>query len=200
METIVQIGVAHAIDHVYDIIKNKNFENVFAILIEPNIHSIPLIKKQYELLKTKVISNIAISYYDGTIPVYFNNYESGDSQHASVKESHLHIHGDTSQNITKVDVLCFSLNTYLNKIFHFDDKTVIDSLYIDTEGHDCDILLNTDFSKLNISKIYFEVTHSENTFSGSNTEKYKNTRLHLEHYGYIETQINNDSATFIKNQ
>jgi hypothetical protein len=34
METIVQISVAHAIDHVYDIIKNKNFENVFATFIK----------------------------------------------------------------------------------------------------------------------------------------------------------------------
>ena len=72
-------------------------------------------------------------------------------------------------------------------------------LKIDTEGHDCDILLNTDFSKLNIKEIYFETTHTEKAFSRENTEIYRNTSQHLINSGYKFIEIvNNDSAVFIK--
>lgn len=199
MKTIVQIGTCHAIDHVYDYIESQEFKNVFGIFIEPNKHSIPHIKNRYQLLTNKIISNIAISTYDGILPIYFNHYESGESQHASVRESHLYAHGNTPDIITKVDIPCLTLNTYLNKILSFDENTVIDNLYIDTEGHDCDILLNTDFSKLNIKEIYFETTHTEQAFSRENTEIYRNTSQHLLNNGYKFIEIvKNDSAVFIK--
>ena len=197
---IVQIGTCHAIDHVYDYIESQQFKIVFGLFIEPNKHSIPHIKNRYQFLTNKIISNIAISTYDGIIPIYFNHYESGDSQHASVRESHLYDHGNNPDIITKVDIPCLTLNTYLNKILSFDENTVIDNLYIDTEGHDCDILLNTDFSKLNIKEIFFEITHTEKAFSGQNTEIYRNTSQHLINSGYKfkDIAVNDGSAIFIK--
>jgi len=200
MKTILQIGTCDAQDHVYDIIKQNNFENIFGIFVEPNIHSIPLIKERYNLLKNKIISNIAITTYDGIIPIYFSDYTSGNSQHACINISHVYQHGNNADNITKVDVNCLTLNTYLNKILCFDEKTIIDNLYIDTEGHDCDIILNIDFKKLNVREIYFEIAHTEGAFTGKNTEKFKKTDNYLTNNGFsFKEIINNDSAVYIKN-
>lgn len=199
MKTIVQIGTCHADDHVFEYISKKNFKDIFGIFIEPNKNSIEHIKNKYNLLNNKIISNVAISTYDGVIPIYFNNYESGNSQHGSIKESHLYAHGNPINTITKVDVVCLTLNTYLNKILCFDENTIIDNLYVDTEGHDCDIILKTNFLKLNIKEIYFEIAHTENPFSRENTQTYKNTYQHLVNNGYKFIEIvNNDSAVFKK--
>ncbi len=184
MKTIVQIGVADANDHVNQLISSLNYDDVLGIFIEPNIHSIPHIKNRYINLKNKIISNIAISNKTGFIKIYFNNYISGNSQQASCNKEHLFAHNWKEDDIKEVDVLCFTLNDYLNSVLGFDETVIIDNLFIDTEGHDCDILLSTDFSKLNIQTIYFEITHSDGAFSGKGTKKLNDCVSYLEKCGY----------------
>ena len=184
MKTIIQIGVADGNDHVCQLISSLNYDNVFGIFIEPNIHSIPLIKNIYSNLQNKIISIIAISNKTGIVKMYFNNYTTGNSQQSSVNKEHLYAHGWKDTDIDEIEILSFTLNDYLNKILGFDSNTVIDNLFIDTEGHDCDILLSTDFSKLNIKEIYFEIAHTDGAFSGPDTKKLNDCVSYLETHGY----------------
>jgi len=198
MKIVVQIGVANADDHVYKFIEENNF-NVFGIFIEPNPHSIPLIKNKYKNLKNKVISTVGISTETGIKDIYFDSmFLSGNSQHSSINMNHVIRHGHNSLN--KFSVLCFSLNDYLNKIIGFDNSDVIDNLFIDTEGHDCDIILSTNFNLLNIKSIMFETTHSDGPFSGRNTNKFNKTDEHLKNFNYTDIHHNEGDSVYLKKE
>ena len=82
----------------------------------------------------------------------------------------------------------------------FNASDTIDNLFIDTEGHDCDILLNTDFNILNIKNIMFETTHSEGPFSGTNTNKFNETDRHLKNFNYIDIKHNDGDSVYSKKE
>lgn len=192
MKKIVQIGVANAEDHVSEFVK-KNYENYFVYLIEPNLNSISLIKNVYSFTKLKQIFNFAISTYDGTVDIYFpteNYYKFGNSQIASVNKHHLEVHmnteNDDHSSIVSKSVKCFKLNTFFENIISLQDE-YIEILFIDTEGHDCDILMTTDFKKFNVKKIVFEYAHSEGPQVCCG-EKLNNTIEYLKTFGYEEIE------------
>ena len=89
-------------------------------------------------------------------------------------------HQRTADQIKEEIVPCLDLNTLINFLIRNNE---IEYLFIDTEGHDCDILLSTDFSKLNINNIIFETAHSEGTFR-SGGQKLLETTKHLELFVY----------------
>jgi len=199
MKTIVQIGVADGDDHVFRMISENNFKDIFAIFIEPNPYSIPLIQKRYENLTTKIISNFAISDANGIIKLYFPfDYKNGNSQVASIDKNHLIQHGNPEYTLTQMNVQCFTLNTYLNYVLGLDLSTNIDTLYIDTEGHDCDIIMNIDFHKLNINNICFEFWHTDGPHSGATnmyTEKFIKTDEYLKQNKYSISKIDKESGS-----
>lgn len=192
MKTIVQIGVANADDHVFEYIKQSNDE-IFGIFVEPNPYSIPIIQTKYNFIQTKIISNIAISKYNGNIKLYLPPwFQSGDAQTASVYKNHLVAHSTPENTIQEIQVLCLTLNTYLNCILGFNSNNKIDKLFIDVEGHDCEILLSTDFSKLNINEIMFETSHTSGPMSGDKniyTDNFNLVSAHLKLYGYELKEI-----------
>lgn len=185
MKTIVQIGVSDANDHVFDLIKEIK-ENIFPIFIEPNPYCIPLIKKKYEFLPLKIISNIAISNTNENKIMYFPPwFESGDAAVASLDKQHVIAHQIPENTIKTLNVNCFTLNTFLNTILGLQTPTdSIDYLFIDTEGHDCNIILSIDFSKISFDMICFEYIHSDGFSSGMHTNKMISTNKYLEYNGY----------------
>lgn len=197
MKTIVQIGTANAEDHVLDYIKEQKFD-VFGIFIEPNPYSIAHVQKQYKDLKAKVISNIAISNKDGSIDFYLPcDFQNGNSQIASVNLDHLVKHGNSVSSIYRVTVPCYKLNSYLNRLLGFTTEQKIDTLFIDTEGHDCDIILSTDFSLLSIDQVFFEIAHTDGVFTGIETEKFKATNKHLNSFGFSMKEINKEHGSIV---
>jgi len=197
MKTIVQIGVADGNDHVFELIKNSE-ELIFPIFIEPNPYSIPLINNKYNFLKQKIISNVAISDIDGYTKMYFPPwFYTGDALVASLNKNHVISHEIPEYTIKTLEVMCFKLNTYLNTILGFCQENLINDLFIDTEGHDCDIILATDFSKINVNNICFEYIHSDGVGSGMNTKKFLNTNKHLENFGYYLQKIDKDNHNVI---
>ena len=74
----------------------------------------------------------------------------------------------------------------LLKKHSWHDKEV-EWLYIDAEGYDCDIILFTDFSKLNIKNVFFETVHSDGPFKQG--EKLERTFNWLYSHGYLKNAI-----------
>lgn len=204
MTTIIQIGVCDAKDHVFDYIKALNHDNLFAIFIDANPYSIPLIFNSYNFLHNKIISNVAISTYDGFIKLFLPPwYKTGDAQVASVNKNHVIMHQVPENFVQEIEVPCFSLNTYLNNKLKFSKNDIIDKLFIDVEGHDVDIILSTDFSRLNIKQIYFETAHTDGVHSGWNniyTSRFNQAAEYLKTFGYVLEEIHTDisSASFVK--
>lgn len=199
MKRIVQIGTERGDDHVYEMI-SKSTEPVFAIFVEPNPFCLEIIRNRYKFLETKIISNIAISDKNGVSTMHFPPwFSSGESAVASLRSNHLVNHGINEGSIVKIDILSFQINSYLNSLMGIGPNEVIDNLFIDTEGFDCDILLSTNFDQLKIKNICFEYIHSDERHiieeSGGplNTPKFKSTHAYLEQNGFVQTLVDPDS-------
>lgn len=204
MKIIVQIGVCDAKDHVQDYVKSLSQSDIFCVFIEANPYSIPLIHDAYKFLNNKIISNIAISTYTGTIKLFLPPwYKTGDAQVASVNKNHVVMHQVPENTVQEIEIPCLTLNSYLNNVLGLDVNDIIDRLYIDVEGHDVDIILSTDFSKLNIKEIFFETAHTDGTFSGTTdiyTDRFISAANHLAKFNYKLNKIYSEIATvsFIK--
>ena len=193
---IIQIGVANADDHVRDFVYN-NLESVNLYLIEPNIYSNRLIELVYSNLKNKKIYNIAITTFDGEIDMHFFDYESGNTQAASINKNHVERHNIYNLPIVTHKVVCHTRNTFLKDIAKLNE---VEHLYVDTEGHDCDIVMSIDFTTCIIKRITFEYIHSDGPFI-NNGNKINETKNYLTQNGYFEcgNDRTNGNITFCKN-
>jgi FkbM family methyltransferase len=156
-------------DHIFNILPEK-FK---AILIEP----VPYLFKQLQInYRSKYpnaeleLLNAAVSNKDGILPLYVPS-ESNDfdalphyiTQLASTVEGHIEFHAEEAgldRNavlIDKCDIQCYRLNTLIEKY----NITSIEYLYVDTEGHDYDILMDFNMNKLKPINIIFENKHMD---------------------------------------
>lgn len=179
---IVQIGANNGHDHVYEIVKEEKYN---CLLVEPNPYLIDTLKKCYGNIHKCAFEECAISTFDGSIDMHFNNIEQYDSSHSSISIDHVLEHGNKKENITTKKVKCMTLESLLRK-YNWDEEE-IEWLYIDAEGHDCDIILSTEFSKLNIKNIFFETIHSDGPFNQG--EKLERTFQWLYLHGYLKNAI-----------
>lgn len=224
MKKLIQIGAnigyADGIpDYTATILASDVFE---AILVEPNPKAMEKLKEGYKQFNYNIhYENIAISSEDGIAILYVDNYESinpenlpewvpnrnekkfddpniwvGCSPHASfnLNFQYAHLHGLGRDTITPIQVKTLTLNSLISK-YNWNNQN-IDYLFIDTEGHDCDIILSTDFSKLKINCIKFETTHSDGPFTKG--EKLNKTINYLLNYGYSVSKIETNDITLIK--
>jgi FkbM family methyltransferase len=145
-------------------IKNKNI-----ILIEPVPYLYNELLKNYEkksMDNTIIFKNIAVSNTDGILQLYipspindWANNPSYASQLASTNEEHLKKHLPNLL-IDRINVKCYRLNTLIKE----NSITSIDTLLVDTEGHDYTILMDLDLSILKPKNIEFENSHMDGTF------------------------------------
>ena len=79
----------------------------------------------------------------------------GCSPHASldINFQHSHLHGLGRDIITELPVTLLTLDNLIKK-YQWENEE-IEYLLIDTEGHDCDIILSVDFTKYKIKNIKF---------------------------------------------
>jgi len=180
---LVQIGSAEGNDHVTEIIKEN--KNIIGILVEPNPTNFLLLKENYKNIKNLFFENLAISTKNSEINLYV---EPGEiSHHGSINYNHLIMHDHNPKGIKTLKVQAITLQTLLDK-YNLTEH-IVDYLFMDTEGHDCDIILNTDFSKFKIKNICFESFHADGPFKQG--IKLIKTINHLEEYGYkVDTNKN----------
>jgi len=178
LKKLVQIGANKGYDHVFEKVKNQKYE---CLLVEPNPYSLEHLRECYADFDNCHFDECAITTYDGKIEMHFNDIDSGDSSHSSISLDHVVKHNNKLSNITSQNVSCMKLETLLEKYgWHTSE---IDWLYIDAEGHDCDIILSVDFSKLNIKNIFFETVHSDGVFTQGN--KLQKTIEYLNSFNYL---------------
>jgi FkbM family methyltransferase len=177
---IVQIGSHDGMDEVREMVKEGLYS---CLLVEPNPTPFSHLEHNYSFTKNCIFENCAVSDHDGEICIHFSTFDSAvsNSMHSSVDLAHVLRHGTPPENIDTQRVKCFTLHSLLEK--HGWDREEVDHLYIDAEGHDCDIILSTDFSRLNISSVTFETTHTDGAFMRG--EKFERTVRHLDGHGYF---------------
>ena len=187
---IIQIG-SHVGDTFNDKVYGISEQAKKLILVEPVPYLFEQLKINYNK-KFKDTSHIkfvnkAISSYDGkmelTIPSPTNDFSKFPywaDQLASFNSEHIkkHIPNLLTETIL-VDMM--SLNSLLRE-YNIDH---IDELYLDTEGHEFEILNNFSFCVKPI-KIYFEYKHIDGTYSVGNKFNILMNKLKL--LGYIITE------------
>ena len=142
-------------------------DDITYILIEPVPYLFEELCNNYKNKKNVILLNIAISNYEGNLDLYIpslkNNFDllpSHANQLASVNENHLIIH-IPNLIIDKITIKCKTINQIIKEY----NINILDSIYIDTEGHDYDILMELDLSKVKPYNIIFENKHMDGTNS-----------------------------------
>jgi FkbM family methyltransferase len=194
---IIQIGACGGKDHVTESL-TRPLANTTIHLIEPldnNFAKLQINYKNIAAINQVIFYKCAISTFTGKIPLYcqknIRNPNNLD-EHCSISYDHLLAHGHQN-NIEKIEADCYTLNDFIDK---FNIKGIIDYLYIDTEGHDCDILLSINFDNLDINNIFFEQVHSDGPFSKG--RKLEQTISYLTSHNYTIKQNSGFDILFTK--
>ena len=178
--TIVQIGCNNGKDHVLEFcLKNK--EGIEAIhLVEPNPEALEDCKQTYSDFRQARFYNLAIVPNDAdSIDLHIPRSKSFNA-HASTLTNHLTSHGHIDFNTINIP------STNLGRFFDSNNITKCDRLYIDTEGLDCEIILNLDIEKHNIRRIEFEILHTDGVFTRG--QNYNSCIEKLKTLGYKATE------------
>jgi FkbM family methyltransferase len=178
--TIVQIGCNNGKDHILDFCQ-KNKDGIEAIhLIEPNPEALEDCKQTYSDFKQARFYNLAIVPNNvESINLYIPQGKS-NNVHASTIENHLKAHEHS--NFDTINVSALNLNAF----FDSNNITKCDRLYMDTEGLDCEIVLNFDIVKYNVGRIEFETLHSDGFFTKG--QNYNSCIEKLKTLGYKATE------------
>jgi FkbM family methyltransferase len=168
------------------------------ILIEPVPYLFSQLVNNYEEKSkenTIIFKNIAVSNSDGFLQLYIpsplNNWSVNPphaSQLASIHEEHLKKHLPYLL-VDRINVKCYRLNTLIKE----HCITSIDTLLVDTEGHDYDILMDLDLTVLKPKVIEFENSHMDGTFIRG--KKYTELLNHLLANGYTIVKENEYDTT-----
>jgi FkbM family methyltransferase len=156
----VQIGSNKGYDDFTDLLVGKNVEKL--IMVEPFFEHNVSLAECYEHITNKVIENIIITDDSSkdTERMYFHPQDSNHSNKfelASLNRQHsLKIRNHYSDN----EIVYRELpSTTINNLFDKHNITIIDLLFIDTEGYDDKIIYNIDFSRFTIKELYYENLH-----------------------------------------
>ena len=172
---ILQIG-AHIGNSSNDPLYNTCLNNKSLILIEPVPFLFDILVHNY---KVKCITeninveclNIAVSDKDGFIDMYAPSNKCNlselpywISQLGSMTDEHFHNHNIFERfpdfKVEKINVECKTINTIIKE----KDIATIDTLIVDTEGHDYTILNILDLSHIKPTNIVFEHKYMDGTY------------------------------------
>jgi len=178
---IVQIGCNDCNDHLLDYIKENYSQINNLILIDPNenrIKNCHNVYEQFDNINIKIIPKAINAENKDQLILYYNPNES-NGHHTSVHRQHLVDHKHNESDITEKTFPSIQLNDLLDEY----NISIIDRLYVDTEGYDIDILRSIDHDRFKIKYIQFESTHSDGAFSGF-TQKLSDFINELKELGY----------------
>lgn len=181
---IVQIGANASNDDLSQHILSNYSELEFGLFVEPNSLHVESIKDCYSNYTNIVVENIAIKsplQHEETLEIFYHtndypNYELASCDIEHIKK-HLwcpHLHRDGEGEIKSFQVPCITIDALFDKY----SITELDWLYLDVEGLDAQILLNTDWKKYKIKRIEFEYLHL-----GEDADKIKDMMIDM---GYTQ--------------
>ena len=175
MISFMQIGTSNADDHCYNFVKDKDIE--FGVLVEPMIEMMDLAKKCYgSLLEEKNINTetIAIVPEDRKKDKVTIYYHWPNTAFNSIFKEHTNSF-DQPDELKSFEVDAMTINQLFDKY----SVTILDYLFIDTEGLDGEILMSIDLNKYSIKEIIFEHGHLHRGKYG-----YRELRDKFEFFGY----------------
>lgn len=171
-----------------DYIKSISHDiNYRIILIEPNPINIPYLKACWENYLKAEIYPIGICLEKSknqSITFYYADEDGPHFQVFSMNREHVLFH--YPDNLIKEKVIeCLSLRDFIQK---YVGNEIIEILALDIEGIDADILLETDFTKVNCNVLSFEYIHlgdnAKKVFNKLATEGFIFAGRGLDHNGY----------------
>ena len=195
---LVVIG-AHNASGLEELINNQTQK---VLLIEPVHYNFNSLKEKFHSNKNVLLEKAGVSDSSEQKKFYFVKQDSitklgkeWASGIGSFKKQHLLDHHRKRFKITEEDI---GIDEIQIKTFSDVCKKYniieIDFLFIDTEGHDYNIINSIDFSNIKINKIKFEYKHLDGTFVyEKNLPKLKNMFKELK---YIETEFDDENITF----
>ncbi len=179
---IVQIGCNNCDDHVFELV-SKNADSIETlIVVDPLAKCVEVAKQKYAFLSERlIVVQCAISTTVGVAPFYCPA-DNDMSVVASLSKDHIYAHhhsGFTAKGpINETWVPCLTINSLLDSFISLHEF----DLYIDTEGHDTEILLDLDLARFQVSRIQYESIHSDGPFQVGHKAQALLQKLHR--FGY----------------
>ena len=185
---VLQIG-AHVGQSVNDPLFHTDLKNQTLVVIEPVPFLFQQLVSNYKAKDDNnyiLCLNVAVSNTDGTLKLYvpsphndFNAFPFWASQLASTNPTHISTHLPTLKT-DEVDVPCYRLNTLIKDL----GIQWLDTLMVDTEGHDYEILMDLDLSLVKPKRIRFENKHMDGIFTRG--IKYETLMNYFAAHGYVK--------------
>ena len=195
---LVVIG-AHNASGLEQLINNQTQK---VLLIEPVHYNFNSLKDKFHSNKNVLLEKAGVSDSYEQKKFYFVKQDSitklgkeWASGIGSFKKQHLLDHHRKRFKITEEDIEIdeIQIKTFSDVCKKYN-IIEIDFLFIDTEGHDYNIINSIDFSNIKINKIKFEYKHLDGTFVyEKNLPKLQNMFKEL---NYIETEFDDENITF----
>ena len=195
---LVVIG-AHNASGLEQLINNQTQK---VLLIEPVHYNFNSLKDKFHSNKNVLLEKAGVSDSSEQKKFYFVKQDSitklgkeWASGIGSFKKQHLLDHHRKRFKITEEDIQIdeIQIKTFSDVCKKYN-IIEIDFLFIDTEGHDYNIINSIDFSNIKINKIKFEYKHLDGTFVyEKNLPKLQNMFKEL---NYIETEFDEENITF----
>ncbi|MDB9983158.1 FkbM family methyltransferase [Candidatus Pelagibacter sp.] len=177
----------------------EEYKNQNILLVEPVPYNIELLKDNTSKFDNITIETSAISNVVETQKFYFVKPESVKNlgKHwasgiGSFNKQHILDHRNKRFSVTESDIEEIDIQylTFLDLIKKYSILS-INTLQIDVEGAEYQILNSIDFAKTSIQKIIFEFKHFDGTFKEG--PKLKSIKERLINYGYFLTEIDNEN-------
>lgn len=196
MSVYVQIGAgagdldsrANFKDSFTEYIKKLKKETIEEILlVEPNPANIEKLKQCWSNYPQAKIVQVGICTKNNNNSQLAFYYALDDAPHfqvCSLKKEHVLQHYPNA-NTKTFEVTCYDIETLIK--MHLNNKH-IEILALDVEGMDADIILDTEWEKINCSNICFEVLHL-----GPNIN---NVKHHLNQRSFFYTKNGLDNGQF----
>jgi hypothetical protein len=130
------------------------------ILIEPNPINIFLLKECWKDYPEAIIYELAIvpkNINIDTLELFYCPSDAPNYNVASINKSHVQMHYGDDCELNKFDIKTKHLETLVNEILPYGKE--IELLALDIEGIDAEVILDLDFTKINIKYLSFEHLH-----------------------------------------
>ncbi len=131
------------------------------ILVEPNPFNIPLLRQCWKDYEEAVIYELGIvpkNIANEDIEFYYCPDDGPHFQVASIMKEHVQKHYGDNCKLEKIVIPTKNLENFIKEI----TTEEIELLALDIEGIDAEVILDLDFTNINIKKLSFEHIHLQN--------------------------------------
>lgn len=154
MGVIVQIGACRGNDHVTPFYEQGHELHV----VEANARHIDKLNAVYPRATVTHAAIVTRAEHGKVLTMYYSTNDAPGYEVTSLDIGHVTKHGYDIKTIHTFEVTGMSLTAYLAWI-----GKPVDTLFIDIEGHDEDVLCDTDLSAFDIAEIQVEMLHIRDT-------------------------------------